>query len=339
MNPRVSVIVPIFNVEPYIEECLQSLVGQTFGDFEAICVDNGSTDASLAVARNAVAGDERFTFIEVKEQGLSYARNAALDIVRGDYLLNLDSDDFYRPDTLERLVKKADDEQLDLLFFSAKTFYESSDLARTNPERQDNRADVAGVLSGADMFVEFERTGAFRPSACMYMMRRELVEASGMRFEEGIIHEDLPFTTMLVPLAKRTAFLNDTFYQRRMRYGSTMTARRGVNNIKGHLVGSMRMEEWITQHGCEYSAAFVDAFCGRIHRTWELIAEDVAAIGIDEALAFRETLTIQQRIAFDLHGIELQRSRAEILDSTTYKVGHALLAVPTALKDRLSRES
>ena len=140
-------------------------------------------------------------------------------------------------------------------------------------------------------------------------------------------------------MAQRTAFLNETFYQRRMRYGSTMTARRGVNNIKGHLVGSMLMEQWIDCHASEFTAEFCDAFCGRIHRTWELIADDVAKVGPDEVASFRNALSIKQRIAFDLHGIELQRSRAEILDSTTYKVGHALLAVPTALKDRISRQS
>ena len=211
MGPRVSVIIPIYNVERYIAECIESLLHQTFTDFEAICVDSGSSDRSIEIAREVAGDDSRFVFTESGDNGQSVARNRALDMVRGEYLLNLDSDDYYVSDTLERLVKESDASSLDMLYFSAKTFYETDDLSRTNPERQDNRPDIPGVLSGPDMYVQMEKTGAFRPSACMFMFKRSLVEEAGLRFVEGIIHEDLLFTMMIVPLAKKTAFLNETF--------------------------------------------------------------------------------------------------------------------------------
>ena len=336
MNPRVSIIIPIYNVQDYVAECIQSLIGQSFGDFEAICVDSGSSDGSLAVAREAAAGDPRFVFMESGDNGQSVARNAALEVVRGDYLLNLDSDDYYLPHTLQSLVERADAEDLDLLFFAAKTFYETDALARTNPEPQDDRADIPGVHSGADMFVRMERTGAFRPSACLFLMRRSLVEACGLRFEEGIIHEDLLFTCMIVPMAKRCAFLNRGFYQRRMRANSTMTGKRGVRNIRGHLVASMRMESWLHTHAAEYSDAFIDAYCMRIHHTWMLVAQDVRDVGEAEVVELRDSMPRDERIALDLHGIAPAAAMSEVYDSTTFKVGRALLAVPTAVKDRLA---
>lgn len=339
MNPRVSVIVPIYNVERYIGECIRSLRDQYFEDFEVICVDSGCSDDSIAVAREEAAGDDRFIFIATGDNGQSVARNAALDIALGDYILNLDSDDYYLPETIGELVRKADAEDLDMLYFSALTFYETGKLARTNPEKQDDRPDIPGVLSGPEMYVRMEETGAFRPSACMFLMSRSLVEHAGLRFEEGIIHEDLLFTMMLAPLARRTAFLNKTFYQRRMRPDSTMTGKRSVRNVRGHLVASMRMEDWLIAHADSYSADFCDWYAHRIHHTWMLVAEDVRAIGAEEVGAFRETLSRQERIALDLHGIEPSAALDEILGSTTYKVGHALLAVPAAIKDRINARS
>ncbi|MEG0454544.1 MAG: glycosyltransferase family A protein, partial [Bacteroides sp.] len=89
----VSVIVPIYNCASYIGECLGSLKAQTFADFEVLCVDDGSTDGSLDVARVAVVGDDRFWFGALSEnRGQSAARNVALDRAQGEYLVLLDSD-------------------------------------------------------------------------------------------------------------------------------------------------------------------------------------------------------------------------------------------------------
>ena len=335
MNPRVSVIVPIYNVEQYIGECIDSLLAQDYTDFEVICVDSGSSDNSFKVAQQTAADDPRFVFIQGRDAGQSVARNMALEVARGYYVLNLDSDDYYRPDTLGKLVAKADADNLDLLFFSAITFYEKSKLARTNPEKQDNRQSIPGILNGPEMYIQMERTESFRPSACLYLMRRDLIESLNLRFEEGIIHEDLLFTMLIVPHAQRCAFLNDTFYQRRMRPGSTMTTARGVRNIHGHLVASMRMESWLNANATRFSNEFCDAYCGRITFTWRLIADDVRKVDAKEIESLRDSLSREERIALNLHGIFLAGMLGELYDSTTYKVGRILLAAPTALKDRL----
>lgn len=101
--PLISVIVPVWNVAAHVGACLRSLAAQSLPDFEAIVVDDGSTDDSLARARSAVAGDARFRFLEQPNRGLSAARNAGLAVARGAFVAFLDSDDRLAPDCLAAL--------------------------------------------------------------------------------------------------------------------------------------------------------------------------------------------------------------------------------------------
>ena len=101
---RISVVVPIFDVEEYLEECLRSLVRQTVDDFEAILVDDGSTDASAAIAERFAATDDRFRLLRQPNGGLSRARNTGIDAAGGDYLAFLDSDDVLPPNAYELLL-------------------------------------------------------------------------------------------------------------------------------------------------------------------------------------------------------------------------------------------
>ncbi|MFR3092216.1 MAG: glycosyltransferase family 2 protein [Eggerthella lenta] len=105
--PAVSVIIPMYNVRPYIEDCLLSLKRQTFGDFEALCVDDGSTDGTLEAARKAGGDDARFSFLSQANAGQSAARNAGIARATGKYVVFLDSDDYYE-DVLQMLFERAE---------------------------------------------------------------------------------------------------------------------------------------------------------------------------------------------------------------------------------------
>ena len=95
--PRISVIIPVYNTEAYLKRCLDSLLGQSFPDWEAVCVDDGSTDASPAILDGYASRDRRFRVIHKQNEGASAARNTALTLVRGEYTLLMDSDDFLHP--------------------------------------------------------------------------------------------------------------------------------------------------------------------------------------------------------------------------------------------------
>src|SRR3954453_8751169 len=104
--PRISVVVPIYNVEPYLAECLQSLVDQTFGDFEAIVVDDGSTDGSRRIAEEFAARDERFRIVEQPNGGLGKARNTGAEHATGEFLAFVDSE-AVPPDYASQLLMQA----------------------------------------------------------------------------------------------------------------------------------------------------------------------------------------------------------------------------------------
>lgn len=108
MKPFFSIIVPVYNVASWLRECLDSIKNQTFGDWEAICVDDGSTDGSPAILDEYAARDSRFRVIHKSNGGVSSARNAALDVARGDWLMFLDGDDCYRKDALQWLKNASD---------------------------------------------------------------------------------------------------------------------------------------------------------------------------------------------------------------------------------------
>src|SRR5205085_2446307 len=106
--PRVSVVVPIYNVEHYLEECLESLAAQTFQDLEVVMVDDGSTDGSAAIAEAFAARDPRFKLMTRPNGGLSAARNTGLEAATGEFLAFVDSDDVVAPDAYEKLVATLD---------------------------------------------------------------------------------------------------------------------------------------------------------------------------------------------------------------------------------------
>ena len=109
MQPQVSVIIPVYNVERYVDACLDSVCRQTFADFEAIVIDDGSTDGSLEIVRRRAAADPRFVVIHTENRGVARARERALSEARGKWIAFLDSDDLWEPDMLERLVAASDD--------------------------------------------------------------------------------------------------------------------------------------------------------------------------------------------------------------------------------------
>lgn len=118
MTPLVSIIIPVYKVEKYIKKCMQSLLDQTYENFEALVVDDGSPDNSITLAKDLVGDDPRFIFLEKENGGQGSARNLGLDHARGDYIAFLDSDDSYTADMLQVVVDEfAKEDDIDVLTF------------------------------------------------------------------------------------------------------------------------------------------------------------------------------------------------------------------------------
>ena len=145
----VSVIVPIYNVAPWLEDCLTSLEKQTLKNIEVILVNDGSTDGSREIAARYAQRNGNFTLIDRENGGLSAARNTGLDRARGEYVYFLDSDDYLVENALEILYTKASQENLDVLIFSAYTFTDGCEDFRWDREYR-YTGDYSGVYRGID---------------------------------------------------------------------------------------------------------------------------------------------------------------------------------------------
>ncbi|MBQ8785251.1 MAG: glycosyltransferase [Alphaproteobacteria bacterium] len=120
-NPEISIIIPVYNVQNYLEKCLGSVKNQTFQDWEAICVNDGSTDNSLEILQQYAEKDERFIVITQENQGLSPARNTGLEKTKGDYIMFLDGDDFLHPQCMELALRTIKDTDSDICQFKFKS--------------------------------------------------------------------------------------------------------------------------------------------------------------------------------------------------------------------------
>lgn len=216
----VSVIVPVYNVEMYIEECLDSIVNQTYQNLQIIVVDDGSTDESNKKVRPYLS-DLRVQLIKQANIGLSGARNTGLEAANGKYVLFVDSDDYLVLEAIEELVDGLEKNQADLIRFNGKAF-----LDGLNEPINQNNYDFShrlqeGIIYTADRFEMNRRT--FASPVYLYMVKREVIEQNQLSFYEGILHEDELFTTQVFLTSQSMIYVNSFYYNRRYRENSIMT--------------------------------------------------------------------------------------------------------------------
>lgn len=337
-SPQITVIVPLYNCEKYVAECLQSLQKQTFANFEVICVNDCSPDNSHAVAQEAAAGDDRFAFFSLDEnRGPGGARNFALDRAHGKYIVFLDSDDFFVSEALQKIFDRAETQQLDDMYFNAKSFYESAAVHKRVKEDFSHRPSFEGVATGRELFTFFQQRGEFWPQGAMRMVRRGLLEDNGIRFKEGIIHEDALFTFQTLVVSQRSTFLNEPIYMRRVREGSIMGQRsRSIRNVQGHYVCLAEMKCWMLQHASELDREFVAAMTRQMY-DWRMVAgrDWIESVSPEERERWLSSLTPEDQVEFYLDIIQPSEGLDEYLNSKTYKLGDAILSVPRAVRDKL----
>lgn len=203
---KLSVIIPIYNVEKYIEECLNSLLQSKEECVEFILVDDGSTDSSVAIAKEIMSKDSRFKLFHKTNGGLSDARNYGVSRCTGDYVFYLDSDDTIAQGMLEEVCQTLDNEHPDLLVFDMLFVWENTEQTKRvlgmNPNEKDRKKSL--LLS--------------TPSACNKIIRRELAEA--YPFPYGMYYEDLATIPMLYTEVSKVIYIDKPYYHYRQREGS-----------------------------------------------------------------------------------------------------------------------
>lgn len=224
---KFSVVVPIYNVEQYLEQCLESLLAQSYGDYEVICVNDGSTDGSREILTAWESRMPQMRVIDRENGGLSAARNTGLQAATGDYVLFVDSDDWLETSALEILNKALPTTNyplptIDILSFACQ---------RTDNEATDTLTEE--TATGWEYYNRHALEARVVPFVCVWQRcyRRQFLEDNKLRFLEGILHEDNEFTPRACLKANKVKVIPDVLYHYRVRPNSIMT-RRGLRNKK-----------------------------------------------------------------------------------------------------------
>lgn len=216
----VSVILPIYNVEKYLERCISTIINQTYRNLEIILIDDGSTDLSADICDKWAAKDKRIKVVHKKNAGLGMARNTGIDNVSGKYVFFVDSDDYVSPDMVEKVVGLAEKTEADVVCYgscavNAHGKIRSISVPRTKKEIYNGdeiREDFLADLIAPDP-VSGETTNLIM-SAWATMVSRQLIEETGWRFvsEREYISEDVYSLLTLYKYARRTAILPEALY-------------------------------------------------------------------------------------------------------------------------------
>lgn len=202
-SPKISLLIPIYNVERYLPQCLDSAIGQTLEDIEIICINDGSTDRSPDIIREYASRDSRIRIIDKPNSGYGASMNRGLDEARGDYIGILESDDFFEPDALETLYRAAE--------------YVNADVAKADfffywsiPEEKDERfgwvdddaPEAAAPLDYPEVFYR-------KPSIWSAIYRRDFLQRNGIRFLEtpGASYQDAGFNFKVWACAGKVALV------------------------------------------------------------------------------------------------------------------------------------
>lgn len=206
-NPAISVIIPVYNVEHYLRNSLNSLCSQTFKDWEAICVNDGSTDMSEQILREFAAKDKRFTIISQSNSGQSVARNKALAVAKGKYIAFLDSDDIISNDFFEKLYNAAEQTGADMAIASIK---------REKTRKHDGKLKRRWLLLFKEQKIYTSTAKIYTalklPRNCFIWNKLYRKDAYDMHFSPHEYFEDILFSHQILAQTRKAVTVCDAFY-------------------------------------------------------------------------------------------------------------------------------
>lgn len=223
-TPMVSVIVPVYNVERFLAQCLDSVLGQTFKDFEIVCIDDGSTDASSEILQQYAKRDSRIVAVRQENAGLSAARNAGMRLARGTYIAFLDSDDYLASDMLEKTVATAEETGAEIVIFDYWLYFDSTGNLGTYRDQE-----IYARLNGSVFTLEEAPEMAQFIGVWDRLFRRDFIEAHGFTYPVGKIYEDVTFCVESELAAQKIALLSDHLYYYRRDVAGSITGNEAGN--------------------------------------------------------------------------------------------------------------
>ena len=228
-KPKISVIIPCYNVEKYLRQCLDSVINQTLKEIEIICINDGSTDSTLQILEEYAGHDNRIRIISQENQGQSVARNKGLDIAFGEFIAFIDSDDsFLYNNALETALKTFTN---DIDFINFGIFLNIEPDVKTKIKDKDVNPKLSGKIKICENIMY--QTPVY---ACNKIFRKSIIDKYALRFPVGLLFEDCVFTYSYLAISNYGYYLNDKFYSYLIRKGSTMNSlnksnKKGIDHI------------------------------------------------------------------------------------------------------------
>lgn len=212
---KLSVIVPVYNAEKYIRECLDSIINQTYKDIEIICVNDGSIDNSQSILEEYAKKDSRIRVITQENQGVAASRNTGLENAQGEYITYVDDDDFIDDNTYEEALKHI--EEADMVCFGIKVFGDSNYEQRCGDENYYKVKYKGFQKLNRKMIMNTDA------SACDKIYKKSIIDQNGISFKEGLLYEDANFYFKYVSCSKTAYYLDRYFYHYRRSGDSIMS--------------------------------------------------------------------------------------------------------------------
>lgn len=213
----ISIIIPIYNVKDYVKNCIDSILSQTYKDYEVILVDDCGRDKSVAIAEKMLEGKVRYTVLHHDHnRGLSAARNTGFVEAKGEYVLFVDSDDSLSHDCLEKLVNVANKTKADVTVGNVNVVGNGAEIPLLSDK-------LPNVLSSRDEILNSYMKGEWYMMAWNKLVRREFMEKNNLLFVNGLLHEDNPWSFEIACKAQKMAFVKDKTYNYLVRENSLQT--------------------------------------------------------------------------------------------------------------------
>ena len=215
-NPKISVVVPVYNAEPFLKEAMESVLNQTFANFEMVCVNDGSTDNSLEMLNVFASNDERVKVISKPNGGCGSARNMGIDNANGEYIYFFDPDDYIEVETFEKLYKKAQQNDSDIVICNFIQFRDSESNYKTgfSFEKDLPNVDLSNYVCDYQGVKKYILNSYFAPWFKLY--KKEFIEKNHFRFDLGIAFDDVPFHVKTMLKASKISFVPECFYHYRL---------------------------------------------------------------------------------------------------------------------------
>ena len=250
-SPEVSVVVPVYNVEPWLRECLDSILGQTLENIEVICVNDGSTDNSVGILQEYAREDCRIKIIEQENKGISETRNAGVRASSGKYLFFMDSDDVLDSTALELCVSRMEQQDLEYVCFNAASFGENTESAKIAGTENRNylrrHLKEEKVYTGQELFAQLKAERSYIAPVWTCMIAREAFLHHDLWFIPGILHEDEPWMFAVMMSLHRCGCIDRILYRRRIRAGSIMQSEVRFSNAYGVYKGLLDVQHRLAE--------------------------------------------------------------------------------------------